>query len=56
MWYPKERGDLKGIHEKNDVLADDELVVARGLLRESKYGYLYIRNEYPRGFKILNHV
>ena len=56
VWYPKERGDLKGIHEKNDVLADDELVVARGLLRESKYGYLYIRNEYPRGFKILNHV
>ena len=54
VWYPKERGDLKAIHEKNAVLADDELVVARGILRESKYGCLYIRNEYPRGFRLLN--
>ena len=55
-WCPKERGDLKAIHEENDVLTDDELVVARGLLRESRYGCLYIRNEYPRGFRMLNHV
>ena len=25
-WYPKERGDLKSIHDGNDVLTDDELV------------------------------
>ena len=56
VWYPKERGDLKGIHEENDVLTDDELVVARGLLKESRYGCLYMRNEYPRGFRLLNHV
>ena len=56
MWYPKKRGHLKAIHEENDVLTDDELVVARGLLRESRYGCLYIRNEYPRGFRMLNHV
>ena len=56
VWYPKERGGLKAIHEENDVLTDDELVVARGLLRESSYGCLYIRNEYPRGFRLLNHV
>ena len=54
MWYPKEQGDLKAIHEENDVLTDDELVVARGRLRESRYGCLYIQNEYPRGFKLLN--
>ena len=42
VWYPKERGGLKAIHEENDVLTDDELVVARGLLRESSYGCLYI--------------
>ena len=54
VWYPKERGDLKAIHEENDVLTDDELVVARGVLRESKYGCLYIRNEHPRGFRLLN--
>ena len=26
VWYPKERADLKAMHEENDVLADDELV------------------------------
>ena len=56
VWYPKERGDLKAIHEENHVLTDDELVVAIGLLKESRYGYLYIQNEYPRGFRLLNHV
>ena len=55
VWYQKEQGDLKAIHEENDVLTDDELVVARGILRESKYGCLYIRNEFPRGFRLLNH-
>ena len=28
VWYPKEKGDLKMIHDENDVLTDDELVVA----------------------------
>ena len=50
MWYPKERGDLKMIHDENDVLTDDELVVARNFLKKSKHGCLYIRNEFPRGF------
>ena len=44
VWYPKERGDLKEIQDENDVLTDDELVVPRSLLRESKHGSLYIRN------------
>ena len=50
VWYPKERADLKMIHDENDVLTDDELVVVRGILRESKHACLYIRNEFPRGF------
>ena len=29
VWYPKGRIDLKMIHAENDVLTDDELVVAR---------------------------
>ena len=29
VWYPKTRIDLKMIHDKNDALTDDELVVAR---------------------------
>ena len=50
VWYPKERGDLKTIHDENDVLTDDELVVVRELLKKLKHACLYIRNEYPRGF------
>ena len=56
VWYPKERADLKAIHDENDVLTEDELVVGRGLLRKSRYGCVYIRNEYPCGFRLLNHV
>ena len=56
VWYPKERADLKMIHDKNNVLTDDELAVVRYFLRKSKHPCLYIRNEHPRGFKVLNHV
>ena len=56
VWYPKEQGDLKVIHNENDVPTDDELFVARGLLWESRYGCLYIRNKYPREFMLVNHV
>ena len=42
VWYPKERADLKIIHDKNDVLTNDELVVARNFLKESKHVCLYI--------------
>ena len=34
VWYPRERADLKMIHDENDVLTDDELVVVRDILRE----------------------
>ena len=56
VWYPKERGDIKAIYEENGVLTDDKLVAVRGLLKKSKYACLYIRNEFPRGFKLLNHI
>ena len=56
VWYPKERGDLKMIHDENNMLTDDELVVVIDFLRKSKYACLFIRNEYSRGFKLLNHV
>ena len=56
VWYPKERADLKALRNKNNVLTDNELVVARDFLRESRYGSLYIQNEFPRGFRLLNHV
>ena len=42
MWYPKEKTDLKMIHDENDLLTNDELVVARGILRESNMRvYIY---------------
>ena len=56
VWYPKERADLQTIHHENDVLTDDELVAVRGILRKSKHACLYIRNEFPRGFRLPNHV
>ena len=56
LWYPKEMVDLKAIHDENDVLTDGELVVAMGVLRKSKHACLYMQNEYPRGFRLLNHA
>ena len=56
VWYPKEEADLKAIHNENDVLTDDELSVVRGVLRKSKHACLCIKNEYPRRFRLLNHV
>ena len=35
------------IHDKNDVLMDDELVVVRNFLKKSKHECLYIRNKFP---------
>ena len=56
VWYPKARIDLKIIHDENDVLTDDELATARNILKKSKQAFLYIQNEFPRGFSLLNHV
>ena len=56
VWYPKERTDLRTIHDENDVLTDDELVVARKFFKKSEYACLYIQNEFPRRFKLLNHI
>ena len=42
VWYPKEREDLKMIHDENDVLTDDELVGVRGILKHSQNIHVYI--------------
>ena len=42
VWYPKVKGDLKMIHNENDVLTDIELVVTRYFLKKSKRACLYI--------------
>ena len=53
VWYSKNRVYLKVIHDENNVLKDDELVVVRYFLRKSKHACLYIRNEHPHKFKVL---
>ena len=55
-WYPKARLDLKTVYDKNDVVTDNESVVARDFLKKSKYACLCIQNEFPCGFKLLNHI
>ena len=54
VWYPKERADLKMIHDENNVLTDDKLIIVRDFLRISKHACLHIRNEHPRGVNVLN--
>ena len=44
------------IHDENDVLTDDELVVSRNFFKKSKHVGLYIQNEFPCGFKLLDHI
>ena len=44
VWYPKERADLKMIHDENNVLMDDESAIVRDFLRTSKHECLYIQN------------
>ena len=51
-WYPKERGDIRTIHEENDVLTNEELIVVKEHLKNVKEACLYIRNEHPRGFNL----
>ena len=43
VWYPKERADLKIIHDENNFLTDDELIIVMGMVKESKHTCLYIR-------------
>ena len=34
VWYPKESADLKIIHDENNVLTEEELVIVKDLLKE----------------------
>ena len=52
----KRKGRSQNDTNENDVLTDDELVFVRGILRKSKHACLFIKNEYPRGFRLLNHT
>lgn len=40
----------------SNLLTDEELFIAGTFLKKLKHVRLYIRDEHPRGFKVLNHV
>ena len=42
VWYQKGLDDMKFIHKENYILTDDELVVVREILKQSKHACLYI--------------
>ena len=54
VWYPKDRNDLKTIHEENDVIeTDDELREVKKHLKDGKHTCLVMRIEHPRYHEIL---
>ena len=42
VWHPKERADLKMTHDENYVQKNDELVVAKNFLKNSKHACFYL--------------
>ena len=36
-WYQKEQSDMQLIHEENEVLTDEELTVAKAVLKASEH-------------------
>ena len=52
VWYPKNRRDLKVIHEENDVIEMGELVRVKAQLKRGKHTCLIMRMEHPRACEI----
>ena len=46
-WYQKERSDMLQIHDENEVLTDEELTLAKALLKASEHTCLFIRVKHP---------
>ena len=45
VWYPKARIDLKMIHDENDLLTDNELIIARAFYKSrNMHAYIYKLN------------
>ena len=52
VWYPKNRTDLKVIHEENDVIEMEELARVKAQLKWGKHTCLIMRMEHPRAYEI----
>ena len=53
VWYPKNRTDLKVIHEENDVIEMEELARIKKKLKQGKHTYLIMRMEHSRSYLVL---
>ena len=52
VWYPKNRKDLRVIHEENDVIELNRLAIVKEVLKKGKRTCLIMRMEHPRGYEI----
>ena len=52
VWYPKNRTDLKTIHEENDVIEMGELSRVKAQLKWGKHTCLIMRMEHPRAYVV----
>ena len=52
VWYPKNRTDLKVIHEENDVIETGELARVKEKLKQGKCTCLIMKMEHPRAYEI----
>ena len=52
VWYPKNRTDLKIIHEENDVIEMEESARVKAQLKQGKHTCLIMRMEHPRAYMI----
>ena len=52
VWYPKNRTDLKIIHEEHDVIEMEELARVKEALKQGKHICLIMRMEHPRAYMI----
>ena len=52
VWHPKNRTDLKIIHEENDVIETEELARVKEALKQGKHTCLLMRMEHPRACMI----
>ena len=53
VWYPKNRMDLKVIHEENDIIEMEELANIKKKLKQGKHTCLSMRMEHPRAYRVL---
>ena len=52
VWYPKNRKDLRVIHEENDVIEPGKLAIVKEALKKGKRTCIIMRMEHPRDYQV----